>query len=369
MARSARHALFRGSRHCVQALACIAATAGIVVATTGCAAPASHASAATDAAGRTFLQRYVAADGRVVRRDQGGDTVSEGQAYAMLIAVAQHDRTRFQVIWSWTQAHLQRPDHLLAFHWASGHVVDRNPAPDADLDAAIALLQAGRLFARPAWTAAGTAIANSVLTYETVTASPGALVVAGTWATADPATLNPSYVVSGEARLLARLTGNAGWTPVAAATASLDRSLAARFPLPPDWATLAGDAQAGDATATGAPDGSQPVQYGLDAPRLIIRLAASCSASDRALAATYARRLGAPGAVGERTLSGAPLVTWRHPLTDVALYAARTAAGDRRGAATALAAAAAQDRHYPTYYGAAWLALAPELFGSLKETC
>src|ERR1700756_1318941 len=34
-------------------------------------------------AGRTFLSHYVAADGHVVRHDQDGDTVSEGQAYAM----------------------------------------------------------------------------------------------------------------------------------------------------------------------------------------------------------------------------------------------------------------------------------------------
>ena len=37
-------------------------------------------------AGQFFLRRYVDGDGRVVRRDQGGDTVSEGQAYGMLIA-------------------------------------------------------------------------------------------------------------------------------------------------------------------------------------------------------------------------------------------------------------------------------------------
>jgi endoglucanase len=37
-------------------------------------------------AGRDFLDHYVEGDGRVVRRDEGGDVVSEGQAYGMLIA-------------------------------------------------------------------------------------------------------------------------------------------------------------------------------------------------------------------------------------------------------------------------------------------
>ena len=50
-------------------------------------------------AGQEFLKEYVEPDGRVVRRDEGGDVVSEGQAYGMLIAVAVGDETRFRSIW------------------------------------------------------------------------------------------------------------------------------------------------------------------------------------------------------------------------------------------------------------------------------
>ena len=60
-----------------------------------------------------FLDRYVDGDGRVVRHDQGGDTVSEGQAYAMLLSVAADDRSRFDRVWGWTRAHLRRSDGLL----------------------------------------------------------------------------------------------------------------------------------------------------------------------------------------------------------------------------------------------------------------
>ena len=42
-------------------------------------------------AGQKFLDEYVEPDGRVVRHDEGGDVVSEGQAYGMLIAVAVGD--------------------------------------------------------------------------------------------------------------------------------------------------------------------------------------------------------------------------------------------------------------------------------------
>src|SRR5262245_23564514 len=80
--------------------------------------------------GRAFLDEYVEPDGRVVRRDEGGDVVSEGQAYGMLIAVAIGDETRFRSIWGWTKAHLRRTDGLLAWRWADGSVTDVNSAAD-----------------------------------------------------------------------------------------------------------------------------------------------------------------------------------------------------------------------------------------------
>ena len=64
-------------------------------------------------AGQKFLDDYVETDGRVVRRDEGGDVVSEGQAYGMLIAAAVGDETRFRSIWKWTKTHLRRADGLL----------------------------------------------------------------------------------------------------------------------------------------------------------------------------------------------------------------------------------------------------------------
>lgn len=63
-----------------------------------------------------FFSSYVDASGRVVRKDQGGDTVSEGQGYALLLAAAVGDRARFSSVWTWTKAHLQRQDGLLAWH-------------------------------------------------------------------------------------------------------------------------------------------------------------------------------------------------------------------------------------------------------------
>jgi endoglucanase len=107
---------------------------------------------------------------------------------------------------------------------------------------------------------------------------------------------------------------------------------------PPDWATI------GPPPApSGPPNGSGPAAYGYDAARLPIRLAASCDASDRRLAASLTGLEGAAPA--------------QHPVFTVARAAQAHAAGDRGAAGRLLDQAAEQDGAAPTYYGAAWVAL------------
>src|SRR3954469_17661364 len=80
--------------------------------------------------GSHFLDRFVAGDGRVVRHDEGGDTVSEGQGYAMLLAVRDGDEARFNRVWRWTKTNLQRDDGLFSWRWQNGQVADESPAAD-----------------------------------------------------------------------------------------------------------------------------------------------------------------------------------------------------------------------------------------------
>ncbi|MDQ3946350.1 MAG: glycosyl hydrolase family 8, partial [Actinomycetota bacterium] len=221
---------------------------------------------------RAFFDRYLEADGRVVRRDQGGDTVSEGQAYAMLLAVAEGDERRFSTVWEWAQAHLQRDDALLSWHWADGRVTDRSSAADADLDAARALLAAGKRFSRPAFTEAGRRLARAILDHETAEADSRLALLAGPWAT-DEGVLNPSYFAPCAYADLAEGTGDDRWLRLQDDTDDLVTPLTGAGRLPPDWARLTG----AGIEATGAPDGSNPPRYGPDAARLPIRLAEDCS--------------------------------------------------------------------------------------------
>jgi endoglucanase len=159
-----------------------------------------------------FLEAYVDEDGRVVRRDQGGDTVSEGQAYAMLIAVALEDHDRFDAVWRWTQQKLQRPDGLLSFLWRDGEVADPEPAADADLDAARALLLAASRFEEEAYRHDARRIAGAIAEKETARSDGRTVLVAGPWALrTDRIILNPSYFAPRTFSLVARATGDAVW--------------------------------------------------------------------------------------------------------------------------------------------------------------
>ena len=303
-----------------------------------------------------FINDYVSADGRVVRRDQSGDTVSEGQAYAMLLTVALDDRTRFESIWNWTRSHLQLGDRLLAGRWADGGIVDPRPASDADLDAARALVLASKRFGVPSFRDQGAAIARAVLDNETISAAGQTVLVAGPWARTDPAVVNPSYFSPRAYADLDRVDRDPRWALLASSSRSIiSRLTSGGRALPPDWAALS--------TASGAvhpiddpgnPSGGGPGASGFDALRVAIRSAESCVPADRRLAAEewplYRR---APGR-GSYALNGTPQVSWSHGASFVAAAAAAHAAR-HGGAAAALLGDA--DAAHPTYYGEAWAAL------------
>jgi endoglucanase len=290
-------------------------------------------------ASQAFLDRYVDGSGRVVRRDQGGDTVSEGQAYALLLAAASNDRARFARVWRWTQQNLQRRDGSLSWRWARGKVTGAQPAPDADLDAARALLAGARRFGRPTYRRDGLRIARSVLARSTHSSGARLVLAAGPWAKRT-GTINPSYASPRAFRALGAATGDGRWGALAESSRRLIDVLTQRAPhLPPDWARYDGAGVA----ATGAPGTRNRPGYGFDAVRVPVRLAESCSAADRRLAARAWPSLRArPG---------------EHAAALVGAAGAAAAAGDRTARDDLLDQAGQWDADHPTYYGSAWVAL------------
>jgi endoglucanase len=309
-------------------------------------------------AAQRFLDLYTAWDGRVVRRDHGGDTVSEGQAYAMLLAVALRDRERFERAWRWTRENLQRDDGLLSHRWHGGRVVDADPAADADLDAAHALVLAGRRFDAPDLRRDGLELAAAILAEETVESGGGRVLVAGPWARSGRPWINPSYFSPRAFAVLARASRDPRWRELRSGARRLTGALTARAPgLPPDWARLD---PAGRALAAAAPGSAAGPRFGYDAVRVPLRWVVACARRERRLAARpwdFLHGQAGGGIAAAYGLGGRRLAPGTHPAALVSGAAAAFAAGDRGAGGRLLDRAAAEERRASTYYGAALVAL------------
>jgi endoglucanase len=206
-----------------------------------------------DASWRGFRKTFITAEGRVHRPDQGDDTVSEGQAYAMLRAAWMNDQPMFDTIWQWTRTHLVRGadpgDPLLAWHWSphSMAVVDRNFASDADVDYAFALLLASVRWNTPSDGRASYAdealrVLDAVLRESTARDHDGRLVLLpGSWAAtrvSDAVVLNPSYFAPAWYRVFFQVTKDRRWLELVDTTYAVLDSVCQSTDGPraiPDW--------------------------------------------------------------------------------------------------------------------------------------
>ena len=313
-----------------------------------------------------FLNRYVAGNGRVVRRDQGDDTVSGGQAQAMLLSAALGQRGRFALVWGWARQHLQLGDGLLASRWAAGQVANGQPASDADLDAARALLVAARRFGVGAYRAAGLRIARAVMSNETVIRGRFRVLVAGPWARGR-GIVDPGYWAPRTLAQLQSATGDIRFRQLEASAIQLTVNLTGAGPsLPSDWAAVSAS---GAIHPIAAPAGhpAAPPEYSIDAARVPIRFAESCVKSARRLAASLwpffsgqpVSRIGASYA-----LDGTLINPNQTPVTLVGAAAAAAAAGQPAASNALMAQAQQINKRFPTYFGAAWIAVAQTELGS-----
>jgi endoglucanase len=309
--------------------------------------------AATD-----FLSTYLQDDGRVARVDQGGDTVSEGQAYALLLAAGIGDRARFDRAWTWTREHLQRADGLLAWRWQNGEVVDDKPATDADLDATRALLVAADRFDEPHYRREALRIADTILARETVEVRGRAVLVAGPWARMKaPFVVNPSYFSPRSFIMLARATGDDRWIELADTSREIVAKLTQRAELVPDWTVVT---KSNEVYATSAPGVQGSPTYSYDAQRTYIRFAEDCDPRGRQLAGTawdFAQRERRDTIEPTYTLQGDPAGDGESASGVVALAAVASGSGQDMTVDDLLARADAVDGRHPTYYGSAWIAL------------
>ncbi|MGQ9919984.1 MAG: glycosyl hydrolase family 8 [Desulfobacca sp.] len=178
-----------------------------------------------------YKVNFIQADGRVVRPENHHDTISEGQAYALLRAVWSNDQATFDRVYGWTETHLSQQQrhgrHLLAWHFGQDQqgqwrLLDGNSATDADLDYALALILAQRRWGQPtgnlpAYQEKALLVLQDILAYSTCRDPWERLwLTPGDWTGCQlPLLLNPSYFFPAAYEVFYWISGDRRWLQLA----------------------------------------------------------------------------------------------------------------------------------------------------------
>jgi endo-1,4-beta-D-glucanase Y len=202
---------------------------------------------------------------KVVRPENGNDTVSEGIGYGMLIGVFMNDQSMFDALWSYAKSH--NDGHGL-MTWCvpggSGSCSGGGSATDGDEDMAYALLMASKQWpTKASYASDATALINAIMQYEV---DSGSNVLKPGDNFGGPSEMNPSYLAPAYYRAFARATGNSKWMNVLDESYTIVAAASGQYGLVPNWATSSGSGIAGPTS-----DGSGP-NFGYDACRVPFRI-------------------------------------------------------------------------------------------------
>jgi len=195
---------------------------------------------------QSFKEHLVSNDGRVIDfHTPARHSTSEGQAYALFMALVDNDQEYFDKLLRWTENNLAQGDlkaRLPAWQWGqkaddSWGVIDPNSASDADLWLAYTLAEAGRLWQRPKLISLARSLARRILLEETVRLPGLGLMLLpgkeGFVLQTDRWRLNPSYLPLQLLRRLEQLTPGNGWQEILNNTLTMLQ--ASRSGFIPDW--------------------------------------------------------------------------------------------------------------------------------------
>lgn len=204
-----------------------------------------------------FKHFFIDQQGRV-KRNKSNDTVSEAQAYAMLRAVWMNDKETFDKCYSWTENNMSRlqktGDNLLAWHWKDGEITDLMPASDADVDYALSLIFADKLWGHSspndleAYGQKAKAILHDILELETYSTTTDRFYLSP-WIInrhSKPVLfpVNPSYYSPAHFRIFYQYTGDIRWLDLVDTTYFILNTLSREFNgepgvgLIPDWCSV-----------------------------------------------------------------------------------------------------------------------------------
>ncbi|BBI99548.1 endoglucanase [Ferrigenium kumadai] len=201
-----------------------------------------------------FAKTHIQADGRVMDHGAGDISTSEGQAYALFFALVAHDRQRFDRILKWTSDNLARGDlrrNLPGWKWGKDedgawHVLDPNPASDADLWLAYSLYHAAAVWKQHSYRETASALLKNIAAQEVaVLPNLGSMLLPAPYGfTVDSKSwrLNPSYLPVQLLRYFSTVDKQGAWNEIRRNTLLMIAATSNRGTVP-DWVLY--DAQKG----------------------------------------------------------------------------------------------------------------------------
>lgn len=166
---------------------------------------------------------FISDDGRVIDYQRGSVTTSEGQSYAMRRALMMRDKKTFDKSYNWVKNNLQHNnDKLFAWLWGPKEigtggeikytVIDQNGATDADIEIAVALVLASKIWKQESYMNDALAIINDIWKKETIVIKGKRILVAGFNQKMDKyVEVNPSYFMPIGFRIFAEVDEKHNW--------------------------------------------------------------------------------------------------------------------------------------------------------------
>jgi len=207
-------------------------------------------------------------DGRIRVKTNGNETVSEGIAYGMLAAVGNDDQASFAGLWQYYASHKNQNGLMdWKINACTSEVWEAGAASDADIDAAMALVQADCKWG--GYLADATTLMASIRNHEVASAGSELVLKPGDSWGGENCT-NPSYFAPGYYRVFAQKHGAeaATWNKLADDSyVLLERAAHDATGLVPDWSDAWGNPGGGGGCR------NDKVNYTYDAARTPWRIA------------------------------------------------------------------------------------------------
>jgi len=230
-----------------------------------------------------YKERFLSSDGRVIDTGNRNVSHSEGQGWAMILAVANNDRNSFDRVWQWTRETLARND-LRLFSWRydpadTPPVRDPNNASDGDLFIAWALALAAEQWQDRNYSIASEAIRNEIANSLVQEVSGYTVLLPGVYGFVgeDFVDLNLSYWFMPALRDFAIVDPDGPWQRlISDGRRLLEDARFGELRLPVDWLRLYSNGIA-------EPSPNFPPRFGFDAVRIPLYFAWANFGADEAL--------------------------------------------------------------------------------------